>query len=86
MIQDNTLNVKLSNSQLKKIKSAITNGTEVTLNLSPNLVGNSNDESNFLHKLLLANTQASKIYKTFANGSLSAGNIKHSKTQLFNIV
>ena len=51
-----TSNVKLSNSQLVKLKSAINNGNEVTLNLSLNLIGNSNDETNFLHELLLNNT------------------------------
>ena len=39
------------------VKSAIKNGTEVTLNLSSNIIGNSNDEYNFPHKLLLTNTQ-----------------------------
>ena len=34
MTQSNTLNVKLSNSQLKKLKSAIKNVTKITLNLS----------------------------------------------------
>ena len=42
MIQYNTLNVKLSNSQLNKMKSPIQNGTEVTLNLSSNIIGDSN--------------------------------------------
>ena len=69
MTQYNTLNVKLSNSQLNKLKSTIKNGTEVTLNLSSNLTGNSNDKTNFLHKLLLNDTQVSKICKAFANGS-----------------
>ena len=53
MTQYNSLNVKLSNSQLSRLKSTIKNGTEVTLNLSSNLIGSSNDEANFLHKLLL---------------------------------
>ena len=57
MTQYNTLNVKLSNSQLNKLKSAIKKRTEVTLNLSSNLIGNSNDETNFPHKLSLSNTQ-----------------------------
>ena len=61
MTQYNTLNVKLFNSQL--------NGTDVTLNLSSNLIGNSNDETNFPDKLLLTNSQVSKIGKAFANGS-----------------
>ena len=43
MSQHNTLNVKLSNSQLTKLKSGTKNGTEVTLKLSSNLAGDSND-------------------------------------------
>ena len=57
MTQYNTLNVKLSNPQLNKLKSAVKNGTEVTLNLSSNLTGNSVGETNFPHKLLLTDTQ-----------------------------
>ena len=78
MTQYNTSNVKLSNSQLNKLKSAIKSGTEVTLNLSSNLIENSNDETNFPHKLLLTDKQVSKIRKAFANGS--SANIKFSKT------
>ena len=33
MTQYNSLNVKLSNSELNKLKSRIKNGTEITLNL-----------------------------------------------------
>ena len=36
MTKYNTLNVKLSNSQLNKLKSGIKNGTEVTLKVSWN--------------------------------------------------
>ena len=56
MTQYNTLNVVLSNSQLNKLKSGIKNGTEVTLKLSSNVVGESNDENKFLHKFLVTNT------------------------------
>ena len=80
MTQHNTLNVKLSNLQLNKLKSAITNGTKVTLNLLSNLIGISKDETNFPHKLLLTNTQVSNIGKAFANGS--SANVKLLKTQL----
>ena len=69
MAQYNTLNVKLSNSKLNKLKSGIKNGTEATLNLPSNLIGNSNDESYFPHKLLLTDTEAPKICKAFVNGS-----------------
>ena len=39
-----------------------------SLNLSSNVVGSSNDETNFPHKLLLTNTQVLKLFKAFANG------------------
>ena len=55
MTQYNSLNVKLSNSQLNKLKSAIKNKTEVVLRLSSNIIGNSDDETSFPHKLLLTN-------------------------------
>ena len=57
MSQSSTLNVKLSNSQLNKLKSRIKNGSEAILKLSSNVVGDSSDENNFLHKFLLINTQ-----------------------------
>ena len=61
MTQYNTLNVKLSNSQLNKLQSGIKNGTEVTLKIASNAFGNSNDED----KLLLTNSQVSKLCKAF---------------------
>ena len=69
MTQFSMLNVKLSNSQLNELKYARKNGTEVTLNLSSNFIRSSNDETNFLYKLLLTNPQVSKIGKAFVNGS-----------------
>ena len=48
MTQYNTLNVKLSNSQLDELKSAIEDGTEVVLRLSSNMIGDSDNQSNFL--------------------------------------
>ena len=57
MTQYNNLNVKLSNSQFNKLKLRIKNGTGVTLNLSSNMIGNSNDETNFPNKLLLTNRE-----------------------------
>ena len=46
-----TLNADLSNSQLNKLKAGIKNGTQLTLNLSLNVVSEPNDENNFPHKL-----------------------------------
>ena len=51
MTQYNSFNVKLSNSQLNKLKSAIKNETEVVLRLSSNMIGD--NETNFPHQLLL---------------------------------
>ena len=53
MTQYNSLNEKLSNSQLNQLK----------------LIGNPNDETNFPHKLLLTNTQVANLPKAFANNS-----------------
>ena len=56
MTQYNSLNVKLSNSQINKLKSGIKSGTKLNLKISSNGVGDSNHEHNFSHKLLLTNT------------------------------
>ena len=40
MTQYNSLNVKLSNSQLNKLKSSIKNETDVVLRISSNMVSN----------------------------------------------
>ena len=61
MTQYNSLNVKLSNTQLNKSKLAIKNKTEVMLRLSSNMAGNSNDETNFRLKLLLTNIQVANL-------------------------
>ena len=67
MTQYNSLNVKLSNSQLHKLKSAIEDGTEVVLRLSSNMTGDSDDKINFPHESLLTNRQVSNLRKAFAN-------------------
>ena len=82
MTQYNGLNVKLSNSQRNKLKSAITNETEVVLRLSSNMIGG--NKTNFPHKLLLTNRQVANLRKAFAN-HLSA-DIKLSNTQLSKMI
>ena len=77
MTQHKKLNVKLSNSQLNKLKPGIKNGNEVTFKILSNVAGDSNDENNFLHKLLLTNAQVSKLRKALPNNS--SANIKLSK-------
>ena len=63
MTQYNTLNIKLSNLQLNKLKLVINNRTEVTLKISSNVVSDYNDENGLTHKLLLTNTQVPKNCK-----------------------
>ena len=83
MAHNNSLNVKLFNSQLNKLKSVMKNETGVTLRSSSNIVGKSNDETNFLHTLLLTDRQIPKLCKALVNNS--SVNIKLSKTQLSKI-
>ena len=80
MTQYNSLNVKLSNSQITKLKSAIKNEADVILRLSSNMIGNSDDEANYPHKLLLTNRQVANICKAFPNHIST--NIKSSNAQL----
>ena len=60
MTHCNTFNVKLSTSQLNKLKSWIKNGTEVILKISSNVVSDSNDV-----KLSLTNTQVPRLREAF---------------------
>ena len=80
MTQYNSLNVKLSNSQLNKLKSATKNGSDMILRLSSYMIDNSDDEANFPRKLLLTNRQVANLCKAFANHTST--DIKLSKAQL----
>ena len=82
MTQYNSFNVKLSNSQLNKFKSAIKNKTGLVLRLSLNIVGD--DKTNFPHKLLITNRQVKNLCKAFANRS--SIDIKLSKTKLSKMI
>ena len=82
MTQYNSLNAKLSNSQLNRFKSAIKNENEVVLRLLSNMIGD--NKTNFPHKLFLTNRQVSNLREAFAN-HLSA-DIKLSKTQLSKMI
>ena len=78
MTQYNTLNIKLSNSQLNKLKSGIKKWYWSNFDkLSSNFVGD------FPQKLLLTNRQISKLCKDFSINLLA--NMKLSKTQLHKI-
>ena len=82
MTHYNSLNVKLSKSQLNRLKSAVKNETEVVLRLSLNMIGD--NENNFPHKFLLTDRQVTNLRKSFA--SHSSTDIKLSKTQLSKMI
>ena len=79
-----SVNIKLFISQFNKLKLGTENETKLTLKLLSNIIGNSANETNYLHKLLLTDRLVSKLCWTFAN-NLSA-NTKLSKTQLSKII
>ena len=81
MAQYSSVNVKLLNSQLKKLKYAIKNENDVIIRLSPSMTGDSNDKRNFPHELLLTDRQVSSIRK-----AISSVDIKFSKTQLSKVI
>ena len=66
MTQYNSLNVKLSNSKHNKLKSAIKNENDVLLRLPSNMIGSSDYETNFPHKLLLTNRQVENLRQAFS--------------------
>ena len=76
MTQCNSLNVKLSNSQLNKLISVLKNETDVVLRLSSNMIGNSDDNTNFPHELLLTNRRVANLRR----------DIVLSKTQLSKMI
>ena len=58
MTQYSSLNLKCSNPYINKLKSVIKTAAEVMLNFSLNVIGNSDYETSFSHKLLLNERQA----------------------------
>ena len=77
MTECNSLSVKLSNSQLNRLTSAIKNDKRLVLRLSSSMIGDSDGKINFPHELLLTNSQAANPRKAFVNSSTT--NIKLSK-------
>ena len=76
MIEYNKVNVKLSNSQLSKLKTAAKNQTGVTLRMNIKMF-NGND---LPHELLLTTRQKTKLRNAFEN------NMSLSKAQISEII
>ena len=62
--------MKLSTLQHNKLKLEIKIGTEVTLKPSSSVFSDSNDDTNFLHDLLLTNTQVSSAHMKLSKSQL----------------
>ena len=80
MIEYSKVNVKLSDTQLKKLKTAVKNKTGTTLRMSLKML-NGNDVP---HKLLLTTRQKTKLRNAF-NNNMST-DLKLSKAQISKII
>ena len=80
MVEYSKVNVKLTNTQLKKMKTAVQNNTGTTLRMSMK-ISNGND---LPHELLLMTKQRTKLRHAFHN-NMSA-DIKNSKAQISRII
>ena len=67
MVEYTKVNVKLSNSQLKKLKDAVSNNTGTTLRISLKMFNG----NNLPHELLLTTRQKTKIRNAFNNNTSS---------------
>ena len=80
MVEYNTVNTKLSNSQLNKLKSAVKNKQGTTLRMNAKMFkGN-----NLPHELLLTTRQTTKLRNAIENNMST--DIKLSKAQISKII
>ena len=63
MVEYSKVNVKLSDTQLKKLKTAVKNKTRTTLRMSLKMF----DGNNLPHKLLLTTRQKTKLRNALSN-------------------
>ena len=80
MVEYNTINAKLSDSQLNKLKSAVKNKQGTTLRMSARMFNG----NNLPHELLLTTRQTTKLRNAIENNM--ATDIKLSKAQISKII
>ena len=80
MVEYNKVNVKLSDTQLKKLKNAVKNKTETTLRINLKLLNG----NNLQHELLLTTRQKTKL-RYALNNNVST-DLKLSKAQISKII
>ena len=80
MVEYNTVNVKLSNSQLNRLKSAVKNRQGTILRMNAKILS----ANNLPHKLLLTTGQTTKLRNAIENNMST--DIKLSKAQISKII
>ena len=80
MVEYTKVNIRLSDSQLKKLKDAVSNNTGTTLRISLKMF----DGNSLPHEVLLTTRQKTKIRNAFNNNTST--NIKLSKAQINKII
>ena len=80
MVEYSKVNIKLIDTQLKKLKDAVKNNTGTTLRINLKML----NENNLPHELLLTARQKSKL-RNALNNNMST-DIKLSKTQITKII
>ena len=80
MVEYNTVNAKLSNLQLNKLKSAVKNKQGTTLRINARMFNG----NNLPHELLLSRTQTTKLINAIENNLQT--DIKLSKAQISKII
>ena len=81
MVEYNKVNVKLSDSQLNKLKTAVKNQTGVNVRMNIKMF----KENNLSHKLLLTTRQKTKLRNAFEN-DMSTDIKLLSKAQISNLI
>ena len=80
MVEYNTVNAKLSNSQLNELKTAVKNNEGATLRISATML----KSDNLPHELLLTTRQTAKLRNVIKNNMST--DIKLSKAQISKII
>ena len=80
MVEYNTVNVKLSNSQLNKLENSVKNKQGTTLRMNARIF----NENNLSHELLLTTRQTTKLRNAIENNMST--DIKLSKAQISKVI
>ena len=81
MVEYSKVNVKLSDAQLKKLKTTVKDKTGTTLRISLKMF----DGNDLPHELLLTTRQKTKLRNVF-NNNMSTDDLKLSRAQISKII